>query len=117
MAEWNFKEMVEDYGNEYLMEYEPDSLLFEMDYFDEYYQNKSPLDIVWAVRNGYSWFPNENGYEDFNPNESYFAFNGYGNPISIDGSLIGEYLVAHIDEDEFKEWCIEQGYYEEDEEE
>lgn len=42
MAEWNFKEMVEDYGNEYLMETDPDSSLMEMDYFDEFYANHSP---------------------------------------------------------------------------
>ena len=42
MAEWNFEEMLEDYGNEYLMEYYPDYAVMEMDYFDEYYANHSP---------------------------------------------------------------------------
>lgn len=116
MAEWNFKEMVEDYGNEYLMETDTDSSLMEMDYFDDFYANSSPLEIAWAVRNGYSWSPNDNIRRGFNPNEDYLAFNAYANPMSIDSSIVNDYLESRIDEDYFKEWCVEQGYYEEDEE-
>lgn len=113
MAEWNFKEMLEQCGNEYLIENDADSSLIPMDYFDEYYQDESPLDIVLAVRKGYSWWENKNGYEDFNPNDEYLSFNGYANPISISESMYVPYLESQINEDDFKDWCIEQGYFEE----
>ena len=117
MAEWNFKEMAEEYGNEYLIDNYPDDAVMPMDYFDEYYANSSPTDIVWSVFNGYSWSPNKDGIEGFNPNDENLAFNAYANPVSISEYVIGEYLMEQIDEDEFKEWCVEQGYFEEDEEE
>ena len=42
MAEWNFKEMAEEYGNEYLIDNYPDDAVMSMDYFDECYANHSP---------------------------------------------------------------------------
>ena len=44
-----------------------------MDFFDEYMEGKEP-----------SWIANRIFYGDFNPNDEYFTFNGYGNLVSYD---------------------------------
>ena len=57
--------------------------------------------------------PKWNGYEDFNLNEDYLIFNGYDNLVSIEESLLNDYMMSRIDEENFHDWCNEQGYIDE----
>ena len=45
----------------------------DMDLFDEFMEGQSP---IWIAERIY--------YGDFNPNDEYFIFNGYGNLVSYD---------------------------------
>ena len=51
--------------------------------------------------------------DSFNPNDSYFRLNGYGNGESI--PYLDDYLKDMIDEESFYNWCIDEGYFESDE--
>ena len=44
----------------------------------------------------------------------HFRVNGYGNAVSI--PYLEDYLKDIIDEESFYDWCVEQGYFESDEE-
>lgn len=112
----DYRELLRQYGNEFLQEHQPDDCIYEMDMISEF------ITDVWeALRSsfyGYDWAPgadsDHNLREQFNPNRDYFAFNGYGNLVSIDGYYYTDWLDCFIDEDEFIEWCQEQGYIDED---
>lgn len=111
--DWDFDEMVEDYGFEYLSEKDPDSEPYDMNEFNELTSYRDdPLEaITRAFYGGRYGFKNDS----FNPNDEYFAYNGYGNLISIQDYDINDYLKEHIDEPYFYDWCVEQGYFESDE--
>lgn len=110
---WDFDEMIEDYGFEYLSEKDPDSEPYSMDEFNELTSYADdPLEaITRAFYGGRYGFKNDS----FNPNDEYFAYNGYGNLISINDYDINDYLKEHIDESYFYDWCVEQGYFESEE--
>lgn len=109
VAEFDFDEMVNEHGVEFLSEVYPDREPIPMDDIDEYLDRNSPMDIIRLSFNGERY-----GFEhdSFNPNDEYFAFNGYGNLISIPYLGLDDYLANEIDEVEFEEWCKEQGYIE-----
>lgn len=107
--DWNFEDMVNDYGMEYLSEEDSDHEPLNMDDFNEY------MNDAWeAVRSAF--YGGRYGYKNdsFNPNDPYFIFNGYGNVQSI--AYIEDYLTDMIDEEEFYNWCVDNGYFESDEE-
>lgn len=108
--DWDFDEMIEDYGFEYLSEKDPDSEPYSMDEFNELTSYADdPLEaITRAFYGGRYGFKNDS----FNPNDEYFAYNGYGNLISIKDYDINDYLKEHIDESYFYDWCVEEGYFE-----
>ena len=58
-----------------------------MDYFDEYMEGQSP-----------SWIANRIFYGDFNPNDDYFIFNGYGKLESFDEWKANKECEEYIDE-------------------
>lgn len=113
-----YEELLKQYGNEYLQEHNGDNCVYMMDEIQEF------ITDVWeALRssfNGYDWCPGADNDRElrwqFNPNKEYFAFNGYGNLVSIDENYLTAYLDLHIDQEDFVEWCQEQGYIDEDEE-
>ena len=112
----NVEELIRDYGTEFLQESDYyDQMPYEMDMLEEI-TNYTPLEAITRDFYGYQWsgVEKENPAE-FNPNDEYFAFNGYGNLVSIPEYCYEEYLKSQIDEDEFIEWCKEQGYVDEDE--
>ena len=111
--DWDFDEMIEDYGFEYLSEKDPDSEPYSMDEFNELTSYADdPLEaITRAFYGGRYGFKNDS----FNPNDEYFAYNRVGNLISIKDYDINDYLKENIDEEEFFDWCVEQGYFESDE--
>ena len=53
--------------------------------------------------------------DSFNPNDNWFRVNAYGNGESI--PYLDDYLKDMIDEESFYDWCVEQGYFESDEDE
>lgn len=106
--DWDFEDMLDDYGMEYLQENDSDNEPLEMDSFDEY------LDSPWeAVRSAF--YGGRFGFDrdSFNPTDPYFRFNAYGNVESI--PYLEDYLKDTIDEESFYDWCVEQGYFESDE--
>ena len=109
--DWDFDYMVENYGQEYLAENDPDSEPISMDDLDEYF--RSPWE---AIRS--SFYGGRYGHKNdsFVPVDEYFAFNGAGNIISIPDFVLTEYLKDEIVEEEFYDWCVDQGYYEPEEE-
>lgn len=114
--DWDFDEMVEDYGYEYLIEHNPDVVPYDMGEFNELTDYRDdPLEaITRAFYGGRYGFKNDS----FNPNDEYFAYNGYANLISIKDYDLNDYLKEHIDEPYFYDWCVKQGYFEiEDEDE
>ena len=106
--DWDFEDMLDDYGMEYLQENDSDNEPIDMDSFDEF------LDSPWeAVRSAF--YGGRYGFDrdSFNPTDDYFRFNGYGNVESI--PYLEDYLKDTIDEESFYDWCVEQGYFESDE--
>ena len=106
--DWDFEDMLNDYGMEYLQENDSDNEPIDMDSFDEY------LDSPWeAVRSAF--YGGRFGFDrdSFNPTDPYFRFNAYANVESI--PYLEDYLKDIIDEESFYNWCVEQGYFESDE--
>lgn len=116
-SDYNYDELLRDYGNEYLIENNPDDALYAMDEMDELY-NASAYEAVQRAFYGYDYNRFDNGErnerESFNPNRDWFGFNGYGNLVSVDDYDYVSWMDSHISEDEFIDWCVEQGYIDED---
>ena len=106
--DWNFEDMLDDYGMEYLQENDSDNEPLEMDMLGEIWND--PLEAVTRT-----FYGGRYGFDrdSFNPNDSYFRVNGYGNGESI--PYLKDYLKDMIDEESFYDWCVEQGYFESDE--
>ena len=93
-----FTEMAEELNsyNGFLNENE----IYEMEMINEFYQN--PLDAMERAYYGYdaeNWTTDENGtkhYGEFNPNRTYFYFNGYGNLVSCDYKDYSDYLTVEF---------------------
>ena len=106
--DWDFEDMLNDYGMEYLQENDSDNEPFEMEMLGEIWND--PLEAVTRT-----FYGGRYGFDrdSFNPNDSYFRLNGYGNGESI--PYLEDYLKDIIDEESFYDWCVEQGYFESDE--
>ena len=67
-----------------------DDRYYDMDDLDEFYSDTKPLDLLYRVfygRDDDTWTIDAHGdkhYDEFNPNRSYFYYNGYGNLVSSD---------------------------------
>lgn len=115
------EKLVTNYGQEYLSENDPDSCPYSMDELNEL-TNYSAIDAITRAFYGYRYNPYDDGdashREEFNPNDEYFAFNGYGNLVSISSWSLAQWIYSHIDDDDdFKNWCEEQGYVDEEDDE
>lgn len=98
---WDFGSMVASYADEYLDDTNRfEDRLYEFDdyFFNEFFSGK-PEEAARAVYFG----------DIKNWNDPYIRFNAYGNLESVDDK--DSYYEDIIDEDEFKEWCIDNGYY------
>lgn len=106
--DWNFEDMLDDYGMEYLQETDSDNEPISMDDFNEFFSDcwEAVRSAIYGGRWGFD-------RDSFNPTDDYFRFNGYGNVESI--PYIEDYLKDMIDEESFYDWCVEQGYFESDE--
>lgn len=106
--DWDFEDMLDDYGMEYLQENDSDNEPLEMDMLGEIWND--PLEAVTRT-----FYGGRHGFnnDSFNPNDDYFRVNAYGNGESI--PYLEDYLKDMIDEESFYDWCVEQGYFESDE--
>ena len=106
--DWDFEDMLDDYGMEYLQENDSDNEPLEMDMLGEIWDD--PLEAVTRT-----FYGGRYGFDrdSFNPNDDYFRVNAYGNGESI--PYLDDYLKDIIDEESFYDWCVEQGYFESDE--
>lgn len=113
--DYNYEELIREYGEEYLQESDYyDRCPIPMDEFEQF-TNYTPLEAITRAFYGYRWLRFERDeYEAFNPNDEYFTFNGYGNLVSISEYDYEVYMKSEIDETDFIEWCVEQGYLDEE---
>lgn len=111
---YNIKDLIDEYGNEYLMETNPDVALFPM-YDLNAFLPQDPEDAFNAGLYAYGWWNNEKYERDFSFNDDYFTYDGYAHLVSVSEYNRQQYLESEIDEDDFIEWCKEQGYIDEDE--
>lgn len=117
VSDEEYNDLVEEHGEEYLQEKDPDSAVFNMDDLNDVLSDREPHDILLMGFNGYRYNPYDNK-EDFNPNDEYFAISGYGNLVSILETDLTDYVKSNISsKEDFVDWCIEQGHIEEEEEE
>lgn len=107
----DYKRLLENYGNEYLSEMNPDDCIYSMDDLNEI-TNFNALEAITRAFFGYDFNPFTDSRESFNPNREYFAFNGYANLVSIDERDYAAWLNLHIDELPFLDWCEQNGYIE-----
>lgn len=84
---------------EYMREHNDDYQPYDMEELDEILgENCEPSQAIRYAFNGYDYNPNKDvSKEPFNPNREYFAFNGYGNLVSIDKYYLEEYLDDYSD--------------------
>ncbi len=106
--DWDFEDMLDNYGMEYLQENDSDNEPLEMDMLGEIWND--PLEAITRT-----FYGGRYGFDrdSFNPNDDYFRVNAYGNGESI--PYLDDYLKDIIDEESFYDWCVEQGYFESDE--
>ena len=94
---WDFESMLDDYASDYLSDNRySDMEVYPVSMIDEFFDN--PEEAFRAGR--------EIG------NADYFRINGSGNFEPVDDML--EFYLDYIDEDEFKQWCMDRGKYDEE---
>lgn len=101
MKQEDYDELLRKYGKEYANETNLDSLEY-MENLDMFFKN--PYDAVKSAFHGGRY-----GFEQdkFNPNDDYFRFDGK-NIQSV--PYVNDYLHDVIDEDDFIQWCKDNGY-------
>ena len=110
--DWDLEEMALQHGHEFISEMSPDDMLYEMDFIGEIWPE--PLEAIRRTYyGGRSGFPNDS----FNPNDEYFYVNAYGNAYSVPDYDADTYILDTIKQsgiEEFYEWCVDNGYTDED---
>ena len=91
---WSNKELVDAWNLRCEKKEYMDEFIEDMSFFDEIFQNLSPLEIIDKVRGC-----------NFRTEDDYFAFNGYGNPESF--SYVEDY--SRFSYDELAEYLADNG--------
>lgn len=120
--DWDFDEMLKQYGIEYMSENASDNQDC-VNYMEdlEYVMEAEGLDFLLdRLYFGGQWIRGDfNSKETFDHHEEYFVVNGYGNFYSLSDYYLDDYIKDIIEnvygEEEFYDWCVEQGYFESDE--
>lgn len=113
--DFDLDELVEDYGLEYMREISDEEELLAMEMLDDMMDSLTPTDIIMRALYGYDYyFKSSDVRESFNPNREYFYFNGYGNLVSVAARYKVAFIKEHLNEDDFIDWCKDQGYVDED---
>ena len=93
-SNWSTNELVNAWNLRCEKKEYMDEFIEDMSFFDEIFQNLSPLEIVDKVRGC-----------NFRTEDDYFAFNGYGNPESF--SYVEDY--SRFSYDELAEYLADNG--------
>jgi hypothetical protein len=78
-----------------------DDRYYEMEMLTEFYSGSDPVELLQRAffgRDDENWYRKENGekvYGPFNPNRTYFYYNGYGNLVSANYKDYSGYLDAY----------------------
>ena len=85
-----------------------DDRYYYMEDLNEFFRDADPIDILYRAYYGHdadSWIKDASGnreYGEFNPNRTYFYFNGYGNLVSADykdySDMLDKYIIDEISE-------------------
>lgn len=121
--DWDFDDMLSQYGIEFLQEKHED---FQdcVNYMDDLQYILESEGLEWLLDRLYfggQWIRGDfNSKETFDHHDEYFVVNGYGNFYSLSDYYLDDYVKDTVesvyDEEEFYDWCVEQGYFESDEE-
>jgi len=109
VASFTYEELLEKFWQEYWDEndLDPDSRPMDMSGLNDYASSlDEPADILFRAFYGHDYNP-WNEKEEFNPNQEWFAFNGYGNLVSIDDCRLDWYLSDYIGFEELVKWVAE----------
>ena len=106
---WDFTALVEQYGMEFLSENYPDDEPFIMDDFNDIV-GKDCWEVVRACFYGGRYGIKN---DSFNPTDEWFKYDRVGNLQSI--PYLDDYLENEVDEEEFYTWCVDNGYFDEEE--
>lgn len=109
--EYSFNEYTREHGD-------PDYALEDMEYLDELAEcggdwGKPSFVLARAFYgHRYSRFANEPDYKEgeFNPNDEYFTFNGYGNLVSVNRLDWGHYWASILDEEGYINAAEDEGH-------
>ena len=71
--------------------------------FDNYIYSMEDLDMLCDCKDAH-WIACRIFYGDFNPNDDYITFNGYGNFVSLDDYNVG----FHIFADDIADYVVEK---------
>lgn len=120
--DWDFDDMLKQYGIEYLSENSSDSQDC-VNYMEDLQYIMESQGLEWLLDRLYyggQWIRGDfNTKETFDHHEEYFVVNGYGNFYSLSDYYLDDYVKDTIEnvygEEEFYNWCVEQGYFESDE--
>ena len=93
-SNWSTNELINAWNLRCEKQEYMDEFIEDMSFFDEIFQNLSPLEIIDKVRGC-----------NFRTEDDYFAFNGYGNPESF--SYIEDY--SRFSYEELAEYLIDNG--------
>ena len=93
-SNWSTNELVNAWNLRCEKKEYMDEFIEDMSFFDEIFQNLSPLEIIDKVRGC-----------NFRTEDDYFAFNGYGNPESF--SYVEDY--SRFSYDELAEYLADNG--------
>lgn len=106
---WDFTALVEQYGMEFLSENYPDDEPFSMDDFNDIVGKDCWEAVRACFYGGRYGFKNDS----FNPTDEWFKYDRVGNLQSI--PYLDDYLESEVDEKEFYTWCVDNGYFDEEE--
>lgn len=100
-----YEDLRDEYGMMFLQEVDPDSAVYFMDSLGEILDGLDVFTIVKMVAYGgrYDYTVRDEG-NVFNPMAEYFAFDGYGNLMSIEEHQIVKYLDECISSNDFENW-------------
>lgn len=110
VASFTYDELLEKFWSEYWDEndLDPDSRPMDSGMLEDYIQSlESPTDILFRVYYGYEWSRWGDEKKEFNPNDEYFAFSGYGNLVSICEYDLTRYLSGYIGFEELVKWVAD----------
>ena len=106
---FTYEELLEKFWQEYWddNDLDPGSRPMDMSGLNDYASSlDEPADILFRAFYGHDYNP-WNEKEEFNPNQEWFAFTGYGNLVSIDDCRLDWYLSDYIGFEELVKWVAE----------